>query len=195
MKGTIFTTFESFVVDSFGEDVYDDIVDAAELETTEPFVGPGTYPASDMMALVASACARLDLTADDALAAFGRYAFPKLAAAVPELMAGIDDARSFFESLESVIHTEVRKLYPDAEPARFASEVTGPQTMLLHYRSPLGLHALVGGFIDAVGTWYDESIVHEVVATEGTNATFALVFAEATTADDQPGRPISSDAR
>ena len=40
MKGIIFTTFEAFVTDTFGAEVYEDILDETDLITTEPFVGP-----------------------------------------------------------------------------------------------------------------------------------------------------------
>lgn len=190
MKGIIFTTFEAFVTDSFGADVFEDILDDTELVTTEPFVGPGTYPASDLIALVTTAVGKLGISVDDALAAFGQYSFPKLATAVPELMAGLHDAREFFAKLESVIHTEVRKLDPEANPARFRVERTGDSTMLLHYDSPLGLFALVGGFIDGVAEWYGESVLHEIVATDGTNATFALTFVESVPAQ----APVASAA-
>ncbi len=182
MKGIIFTTFEAFVSDSFGEDVWEDIVDNTELVTNEPFVGPGTYPESDLIALVTTAVQTLGITLDEALAAFGAYSFPKLAEGVPQLMEGLGDARTFFVRLEAVIHTEVRKLDPEANPARFTVEETGDSTLLLNYESPLGLFALVGGFIDGVGAWYGEKIIHEVVSTDGTNATFALTFAEAVAA-------------
>lgn len=176
VKGIIFTTFEEFVSDTFGPDLFEEILDDTELETKEPFVGPGTYPASDMMALVGTTIAKLGISLDDALTAFGSYSFPKLANGVPQLLEGLDSAQEFFLSLESVIHTEVRKLDPAANPARFTAEQTGDSTMLLHYESPLGLFALVAGFIDGVAAWYDESVIHEMVSTDGTNATFALTF-------------------
>lgn len=180
VKGIIFTTFEDFVSDSFGADVFEEILDGTKLETSEPFVGPGTYPASDLMALVGTTIARLGIPLDDALAAFGTYSFPKLAKGVPQLMVGLNTAREFFLSLESVIHTEVRKLDPEANPARFTVEETGESTLLLHYESPLGLFALVSGFIDGVAAWYGESVQHELVSTDRTNATFALTFSRPT---------------
>lgn len=191
MKGIIFTTFEDFVTDSFGAEVFEDILDDTELETAEPFVGPGTYPASDLMALVGTTIAKLDISLDAALTAFGSYSFPKLAAGVPQLMVGLDTAQAFFVSLESVIHTEVRKLDPEANPARFTVEETSDSTLLLHYESPMGLFALVGGFIDGVAAWYSESVEHELVSTDGTNATFALTFrvpAEALVSSARPSR-------
>ena len=62
MKGIIFTTFEAFITDSFGADVYEDILDDTELITTEPFVGPGTYPEADLVALLTTAVQKLGIT-------------------------------------------------------------------------------------------------------------------------------------
>lgn len=175
MKGVIFTTFEDFISDTFGPEIYEDILDATELKTTVPFIGPGTYPASDLMALVSTAIAQLAITLETALTEFGKYSFPKLAQSVPSLMAQLPDAESFFMGLEDVIHTEVRKLDAEANPARFTPEETN-DGVLLHYGSSLGLFPLVAGFVDGVAAWYGEAVHHEMISSEGTNATFLLKF-------------------
>jgi hypothetical protein len=138
------------------------------------------------MALVGTTTTKLGISTDDALAAFGKYSFPKLANAVPQLMEGLETAQQFFISLESVIHTEVRKLDPEANPARFTVEVTGESTLLMHSESPLGLFALVAGFIDGVASWYDQPVLHEIVSTDGANATFALTFPAALQPEASP---------
>ncbi len=178
MKGVIFNVFEAFVIENFGEDTLDEIVGNTTLETTEPFVGPGNYPAGDLVALVQTAAAKLGLTATDALRACGRFAFPALAGSVPTLMEQFDDAVSFLVGLEGVIHTEVRKLDPDADPARFTVEQTGDSKLLMHYESPLGLFGLVEGLLDGVGDWYDCDIAHEMIESADTNATFRIRVAQ-----------------
>lgn len=182
MKGVIFNTFEDFISDTFGAEVYEDILDATELETAEPIIGPGTYPASDLMALVSTAIAQLDISLETALVEFGKYSFPKLAQSVPQLMAQLTDAESFFVGLERVIHTEVRKLDAEANPARFTTTDTD-DGLLLHYTSSLGLFSLVDGFVDGVAAWYDEPIEHTMLSSEGTDATFLLKFERHTSAD------------
>ena len=47
MKGIIFKHFETFVVDSFGAEVFEKLLEATELQTQGPFVGPETYPDAD----------------------------------------------------------------------------------------------------------------------------------------------------
>lgn len=174
MKGAIFKVLEDFVETAYGPDAFDELLDETELETTEPFVGPGTYPATDLLALVGTAVEKHGIELDDLLRAFGRHAFPALAGSVPTLMEGFDDPHSFLLGLESVIHTEVRKLDPEANPARFTVTESGEDELTLHYESPFGLFAFVEGMFDGVSTWYGVPVEYELVATEGTNAVFRL---------------------
>ncbi|MEZ5246253.1 MAG: heme NO-binding domain-containing protein [Acidimicrobiales bacterium] len=193
MKGVIFNVFENFVVETFGEDVLEDIVADTTIETTEPFVGPGTYPAGDLVALVVTAAAKLGVTVDEALQACGRHAFPTLAGAVPSLMAHFDDLEAFLLGLESVVHTEVRKLDQDASPARFAVERIGDGELLMHYASPFGLFGLVHGLLDGAGDWFETEFTHEMVSSEGTNATFRIVLADGrTTQTPADGIPVDA---
>lgn len=174
MKGAIFKLFEDFVTTVHGPDAFDDLLDITELQTVGPIVGPGTYPAEDLLSLVGSAVTAYEQPVDDLLRAFGRHAFPALARSVSELLVGLDDPHSFLMSLESVIHTEVRKLDHEANPARFsATEVAGDE-LLLGYDSGFGLFSLVEGFLDGLGDWYDAPLHHERVSTDGTNAVFRV---------------------
>lgn len=189
MKGAIFKLFEDFVCSTYGEDAFDDLLDSAELETTEPFIGPGNYPATDLLALVGEAVATFDTTTESLLQAFGRHAFPALARSVEPLLEGLNTPHEFLSNLEQVIHTEVRKLDAEASPARFTVTELSPTEILFRYDSPYGLFPLVEGFLDGVGDWYDQPIEHELESTEGTSGTFRVRFPAVVAASDAtPGR-------
>ena len=51
--------------------------------------------------------------------AFGPHFFWRLYALYPDCFSGIPSALDFLEGIETVIHTEVRKLYPDAQLPEF----------------------------------------------------------------------------
>lgn len=176
MKGSVFSLFEAFVIANYGEDTYDDILATTQLETAGPFVGPGIYPASDLLALVRTATDMLGITPEAALRAFGRHALPSLARSVPELMEAAGTPREFLMRLESVVHTEVRKLDPAASPPRLTVTSDSEADLTLHYESPFGLFSLVEGFLDGVGDWYGVPLSHELISTEGTNGTFRIRF-------------------
>ena len=59
MKGIIFNIAESFIVENHGEDVFDDIIANCQLETKEPYVGPGTYSDNDMLEILRVATDKL----------------------------------------------------------------------------------------------------------------------------------------
>lgn len=178
MKGAIFKLLEDFVVANHGPDAFEDLLDRTELQTTRAIVGPGTYPAEDLIALVETAVATYGQPIDELLRAFGRHSFPPLAESVSDLMVGLDDPISFLLNLESVIHTEVRKLDPEANPARFTATDLGDGQLRFDYQSDLGLFPLVEGFLDGVGDWFETPLIHERVSTDGTNAVFRVRASE-----------------
>lgn len=178
MKGSIFKLFEHYVDATYGPDSFDTLLDTTELETAEPFVGPGDYPATDLVALVTTACGTHQVELADLLRGFGRHAFPMLAESVPSLLEGLDTPRKFLTSLESVIHTEVRKLDPNANPAQFSIPNPDDEVIRFRYQSDLGLFPLVEGFLDGLAAWYGEPVEHRIDDIDGTNATFLVSFPE-----------------
>lgn len=176
MKGTIFILFEDFVVAELGHDAFDQVLAAAGLADAEPFVGPGSYAVDQFRALLAAASERSGRPADDLLHAFGRHAFPLLARSAPVLLKGISGPRQLLEQLDSIIDTEVRKLDPDAHPARFTVLAVAGDELLLEYESPHGLFPLVSGALDGMADWYGTPIDHRLVSTQGTNGTYLVTF-------------------
>lgn len=174
MKGAIFKLLEDFVDHTYGPDAFEELVDATDLETAEPFVGPGNYPASDLLALVGTAVTTHQIEVEVLLRAFGTHSFAALANSVPTLLEGLDNPHSFLLNLETVIHTEVRKLDPEASPARFTAVEKGPGVLILNYESEFGLFALVEGFLDGLADWYGVAVEHERLSTEGTSGTFLV---------------------
>ena len=98
MKGVIFNMLEEFTVETFGEETFEDVLDEAELITTEPFVGPGTYPDEDLIALVTTLIKKVDMPLPDAVRAFGHWLFPRLAERIPDEMLAYG-AETLAESL------------------------------------------------------------------------------------------------
>lgn len=190
MKGTIFILFEQFVTEQFGAAVFEEVLDDTVLETTEPFVGPSTYPAGDLLALVGTACTKLDIPVEDAVRAFGRFCFPHLAGSVPWFVDRFDHPKPFLMTLESVIHTEVRKLDPEARPPEFVVEDPGPDELVLHYRSDLRLFALVSGLLDGCATWFGVPFSHEIVGVDDAGASFHLHFVPAVAATGSPSLAV-----
>jgi hypothetical protein len=179
MKGIIFKHFESFVVDSFGEEVFEEVLEATELATAGPFVGPDTYPDEDLFALVGTAIGMLDISLADALYAFGTYLFDRLSAAAPMFVESSGSLREFLLTIHSVIHVEVRKLFPGAVTPHFSYDELDGKQLAMHYSSPRKLCPLVRGLLDGAAKSFGESIeVSESACMhDGADAcTFVLTF-------------------
>ncbi|MBK8229106.1 MAG: heme NO-binding domain-containing protein [Candidatus Eisenbacteria bacterium] len=154
MKGVIFNLLERFIVEGWGTEIYERVLGQCPLQTKEPFVGPGTYPDSDLMAIVEKTCETLQVPVADAVRAFGKFCFPHLVAGHLHFLDGYDHPRDLLKTVDSVIHVEVRKLYPQAVTPEFSHEELPGGALLLRYRSPRQLCALVEGLIDGVAEHY-----------------------------------------
>lgn len=158
MKGVIFNLLESFVVENFGEEKYEDILFETKLLTQEPFVDAGIYPDEDFLAIVGKTCDKLGITVDEACHAFGKYCFKELVGLYPVFLKGISDAKSFIEVVDGVIHVEVLKLYPDAELPKFDYKSDSEKTLNIKYTSPKKLCQFMEGIIHGCAEYFNEEV-------------------------------------
>lgn len=156
MKGVIFNLAEQVVSDGFGADAWDDILDASGLEGA--YTSLGSYPDSDLEALVTASAARLGVPPDVVVRTIGEGAMPLLAQRYPEFFAPHTSTRPFLLTLNDIIHPEVRKLYPGADVPEFGFEVLADGGLLLQYRSRRKLCALAEGFVTGAATHYGETV-------------------------------------
>lgn len=154
MKGIIFNLLEDFIVDGWGEERFERIMTGCPLHTKTAFVGPGTYPDSDLFAIVERTTAELGIDTPTALRAFGRYAMPKLAGRFDVFVRDHQHPKGFLRTLDGVIHVEVRKLFANAEPPRIWFEDPAPDQLLLHYHSKRKLCALFEGLLDGTADYF-----------------------------------------
>jgi hypothetical protein len=158
LKGIIFNLAEEVVVEAFGEDAWDSILDAAGLEGS--YTSLGNYPDGDLLSLVQAASAALNAPADVVVRTIGQGALPRLASRYPEFFTSHTSTRPFLLTINNIIHAEVRKLYPDADLPVFEFETvdTNGPMLLLAYRSKRRLCALAEGFILGAAAHYGEQV-------------------------------------
>ena len=154
MKGIVFNLLEEAVSKEFGEDTWDDLLDAAKLSGA--YTSLGSYDDGEVFALVGAASKALNLPPQDILRWFGQRAMPLLAARYPGFFSGHDDARSFLLTLNNIIHPEVRKLYPGAITPVFDFGASDDGAMEIGYSSPRKLCALAEGFMVGAAEHYQE---------------------------------------
>ncbi len=156
MKGVIFNLLEEAVVDQFGDNSWDDLLDAAELEGA--YTSLGSYPDSEIMALVAAASEKLQLSPAAILRWFGKSAIPSLANSYPTFFESPGNVRNFLLSVNTIIHPEVRKLYSGAGCPHFQFQELTTGELIIGYSSPRKMCALAEGFIDGAAAHFGETV-------------------------------------
>jgi hypothetical protein len=156
MKGVIFNAVEDIVRTEHGEDTWDDLLESAGLAGS--YTSLGTYPDAQMAALVEAACTLLGVSPEDLQRHLGRRSFGYLAGRNPDLMSGFSDSRSLLRALNSVIHPEVRKVYPGADVPDFEMTSAGPDSLTLSYRSNRGMCYFAEGLGLGVGDHFEQAL-------------------------------------
>lgn len=145
MKGVLFNVAEDVVDETVSEVAWDRALCAAHLDGV--YTSLGDYPDQDLTRIVEALAARLDLSSDEVLRHVGVHGYRHLVQRQPDLVEGIGDLGALLHHLERVIHPEVAKLQPNAEPPSFSVRDDGPDRWLVEYRSRRHLCALADGLI------------------------------------------------
>jgi hypothetical protein len=156
LKGIIFNLFEQVITHQHGEDVWDDVLDAAGLEGV--YTSLGNYPDDQLIKLVRAAAAALKQTPEDVLRMLGARAIPLLASKYPMFFAGHFSSLTFLRTLNDVIHPEVRKLYPGADVPDFTYESNDGGGLRMTYASSRRLCAFAEGLITGAAAHYRERV-------------------------------------
>jgi hypothetical protein len=159
MKGIIFNLLEEVVTSNHGEDTWDELLSATSLDGA--YTSLGSYPDEQIQELVTAASRKLDLTSFEVLRWFGQQAIPLLFHRYPGFFGSQASTRLFVLSVNSIIHPEVRKVYPGADVPTFEFRDTPDGGLMMGYLSPRRLCALAQGFIEGAATHYDEKVIFE----------------------------------
>jgi hypothetical protein len=145
VKGLLFDVVREVVADLLGEDAWDRAIESAGYEGS--YTSLGNYPDAEMATLVVLLAESAGLSVDDTLRTVGIHGWRHLEQRQPELVAGVDDLGTLLHSLNHVVHTEVRKLYPDSLVPQFDIADEGPGRWLVTYESERRMCRLAEGLL------------------------------------------------
>ncbi|MGH2731255.1 MAG: heme NO-binding domain-containing protein [Actinomycetota bacterium] len=154
MKGIVFNLLEHAVTEEFGEDSWDEVLEATGLDGA--YTAVGSYPDEEFLSLVSKASAALGMPPDDLVRWFGRKSIPVLYTRYPQFFDPHTTARSFVLTLNEVIHPEVRKLFPGADVPVFDFDASKPDRVTLGYVSSRKLCAFAEGLIEGAAVHFGE---------------------------------------
>lgn len=156
MKGIVFVELLKMAEDMLGEACVDAVLDNTPLESGGAYSAVGNYPCAELTALIAGFSKVTDLPGHELQRIFGHWMMDVFARHYPDFFKANPDALSMLESIETEIHVEVRKLYPESELPGFDARRIAPDQLELIYTSPRPLapfcHGLIEGCLSHYGT-------------------------------------------
>lgn len=159
MKGLVFREFIDLVETKFGDDVADEIIEAADLPSGGAYTSVGTYPHSEMVALVVELSKVTELSVDTLLEVFGHYlATEVFAKNYAGFFAETGTTIEMLKEVEGHIHIEVMKLYPDAELPSFIFVASKDNRHEFRYESSREMAALADGLIKGTAAVFKETV-------------------------------------
>lgn len=187
MKGIVFTELIEMVEEDLGLEIADRMIAGAQTKEDGAYTAVGTYDHGELIKLVVSLSKETGIPVAELVQTFGRHLFTQFSKLYPQFFQGIDSALRFLPLVESYIHVEVRKLYPDAELPSFDC-VEGDGTLEMTYRSKRPFADLAEGLVRAAVDYFDDDLDvarEDLGEQNGTEARFALCPRSAANAPEE----------
>lgn len=159
MKGIVFTVTREIIEDEYGEDVWTDLIDEADLDGA--YTSLGNYDDEELHSLVDAAGEKLDQSHGEILRFIGRNAIERFADKYPELFEQYETTRGLVMDLNQIIHPEVRKLHPGADVPEFDYLRSDNGHLEMAYQSDRQLCHLGEGLILGTSDYFDEDVTVE----------------------------------
>ena len=167
MKGVIFNVLEELVIETAGMAAWNNILEKTGSDGI--YTSGESYSDEELFALVGEICIALDMPAEKVVGIFGEYLFDQLDVRHPTFAANANDLKSFLISVDTVIHSEVLKLYTNPNLPRFEYQEKGENQLTMLYRSPRKLCILAEGLVRGAAKRFGNeiSIDHPVCMHNG----------------------------
>ena len=175
MKGILFVEFIEFLEEHTDENTAQQIINQAELESQGGFSRVGLYDYQELIKLLVSAAERLDRPVNELLDGYSEHLMSMFNRDYPEFFEGATCAADILKNLDSHIHVQVQKLYPDAELPRFDYEIINEQ-IHLSYHSPRPLANVAKSLTIACIKHFatGEKIISSEISEDETRAKFVI---------------------
>lgn len=171
MKGIIFTEFLEMVEEKFDYQMVDNIITDAHDPLDGAYTSVNTYDHTQLVNLVIALHKRSGIPLPDLLRTYGEYLFGGLAKNYPNLLKDIKDPFDMLLNIEILIHTEVRKLYPEANPPKFTGTRIDDKTIELVYNSHRSMGDVAEGLIIGCGKHFGVNYKVEQTASDNNGQT------------------------
>lgn len=155
MKGVIFNEILDFIERHAGSRMLEEVIQQSGLVSGGAYTSVGNYSHEEAVRIVHTAAELLGIEATGIMRQFGFELFPILLARYPDLVTEASDSRNFLRGIQSHIHDEVKKLYPDSSPPEFTVHEEGDE-LIITYNSHRPMAMIALGLIEGCLAYFNE---------------------------------------
>ncbi|MEM7081899.1 MAG: heme NO-binding domain-containing protein [Pseudomonadota bacterium] len=165
MIGTIFVEFLEFVEEKYGLDTVDVIVEHARdsLSTNGSYTAVGNYAHDELLALAVAIHEVESTSINTIIHDFARHLMDYFVDKHGLYFAASNDVYEFLLSVGNIIHADVRKLYPKAQPPEITGSLNEESELLITYRSKRPLAELALALTGFAGDVFDQPLSIDVL--------------------------------
>ncbi|PLX12495.1 MAG: hypothetical protein C0598_05785 [Marinilabiliales bacterium] len=177
MKGIVFTEFIEYVEDKHGFDVTQNMIDGSGLSNEGVFTSVGTYDASEFVSMVTKLSELTNNNISSILNDYGKYLFKIFSKLYPHFFPSNITIFDFISKIDSYIHVEVKKLYPDAELPKMTTLEKNENMMIMKYSSARKFSDFAHGLLLGAVDFFNENIEiqSELISNDGSEVKFTLI--------------------
>lgn len=158
MKGAVFIALNDMVERTHGLDVWEQALTEVQPKSGGIYTSTLDYDDAEIVALVVSLSGLLNVEASQLTRLFGTELFAELNGKYPIFSKVSPNLYSFLNSIETVIHKEVRKLYDNPSLPNLQCDKFTENHLQLVYKSPRKLCYLAEGLVFGAADYYGEKI-------------------------------------
>ncbi len=176
MKGIVFAEFLDLVENKFGLEMVDKIINQSSLKSQGAYTSVGTYDFSEMLQLLQNLSNNTGVSTDNLLLTYGEHFFDVLKQNYGAMLSSYKDPISLLSSVESHIHVEVKKIYPNAELPTFEVLEKSKSKLIMIYKSSRAMYNFGLGLMHKTFEYFNASaeIVLEKIKEDGTEVKFLI---------------------
>lgn len=169
MKGIVFNKFLEIVEEQFDYKMVDIIIVSSNLPHHGGYTTVGPYPHSEMVALVQHLSTKTGISVPVLLKNYGVYAFGVFAKAYSDWITAYTAPLDFLNHIEDANHTEVLKLYPEAQLLSLTTVEKKATEMTMIYKSSKAMFDFAKGLVKGCMLYYNTKAEIEETALKSDN--------------------------
>jgi predicted hydrocarbon binding protein len=158
MQGTIFTVFSDMIIETQGIETWNELLDTVQPESGGIYTRGMQYDDAELIALVTALSDKTNIDIPTLVKAFGGYLFIHLFNSSPAKVSHIDNLKDFLTCIDSVIHKEVKRVYPHAYLPSFDYKENANGDLEMIYHSKRKLCHLSEGLILGAAEHFNEKV-------------------------------------